>query len=273
MAFDTPQPFEVTRQWFVKWNRLIDAHPDYFLRVDTPADLECAKREKKIGIVLGMQDANHLRTKEDVDLFYGMGQRLTQLTYNLDNRLGHGCKVARDQGLSEYGGEVIARMNEVGMAIDISHCGETTSLEAIEASKKPVLITHSNCKALAPPVARCKSDEVIRAAARKGGVIGITSVRHFVRAKDPVNVEDVLDHFDYAVKLAGVEHVGLGSDMDLNGRDRAGAPRLLYDIEGLNHTKRVYDLTDGLIRRGYTDAQIGLMLGGNFQRALGGIWT
>ena len=119
---------------------------------------------------------------------------------------------------------------------------------------------------------RCKSDEVIRAAARKGGIIGLTSVRHFVKATDPVSIEDVLDHFDYAVKLVGVEHVGLGSDTDLAGRDRTRSSHLLYDIAGLNNTQRVYELTEGLIRRGYTDGQIRLMLGANFQRALGDIW-
>jgi membrane dipeptidase len=272
VAFDTAHPYEVTRSWFDKWNRLIAYHPGYFVRIDSTNDLQRAKRERKIGIILGMQDANHLRTKDDVDTFYAMGQRLAQLTYNSQNRLGDGCKVGSDRGLSVYGQEVVARMNAVGMAIDISHCGERTSLDAIAASAKPVLITHSNCRALAPPVARCKSDAVIRAAARKGGVIGMTSVRHFVRSTDPVTIEDVLDHFDHAVKLVGIEHVGLGSDTDLTGRDPAGS-RPLYDIAGLNHTQRVYDLTAGLVRRGYTDTQIRLLLGGNFQRALSGIWT
>ena len=157
-------------------------------------------------------------------------------------------------------------MNDLGMAIDVSHCGEKTTLDAIAASSKPVLITHSNCKALARGVARCKTDEAIVAAARKGGVIGLTGVRHFVRAKDPVTIEDALDHFDHAVKIAGIEHVGLGSDTDLDGRGPAA------DITGLNHANRIFELTEGLIGRGYTDEHIGLILGGNFQRALEQIW-
>jgi membrane dipeptidase len=147
------------------------------------------------------------------------------------------------------------------MAIDVSHCGQRTSLDAIAASKKPVLITHSNCRALAAGVARCKPDEVIRAAARGGGVLGITSVRQFVRARGQATIEDVLDHFDHAVNLVGVEHVGLGSDFDLDAHPA-------YDIPGLNNFSRVYELTEGLLRRGYTDAHLALMLGGNFQRAL-----
>ena len=266
VAFETGQAHEVTRAWFEKWNRLIAWHPDYFLRVAGPNDLARAKQEGRVGIILGMQDANHLRSVDDVDEFYQMGQRLTQLTYNSENRLGDGCKATRDRGLTGFGAEVVARMNSTGMAIDVSHCGQRTSLDAISSSKKPVLITHSNCRALAPGTARCKPDEVIRAAARGGGVLGITAVRHFVRDRDPVTVEDVLDHFDHAVKLVGVEHVGLGSDFDLDAHPA-------YDVPGLNNVNRIYELTEGLLRRGYTRAHLALMLGGNFQRALQEIWA
>jgi membrane dipeptidase len=106
---------------------------------------------------------------------------------------------------------------------------------------------------------------VIRAAARGGGVLGITSVRQFVCGGTPVTIENVLDHFDHAVKLVGVEHVGLGSDFDLDAHPS-------YDIPGLNHADRIYELTEGLLRRGHTDAHVSLMLGGNFQRALRQIW-
>jgi len=266
VAFETNRSPEITRDWFEKWNRLIGAHPEYFVRVDRPSDLARAKREEKIGIILGMQDANHLRNLDDLDAFYRMGQRLTQLTYNSQNAVGSGCKAANEGGLTLFGRQVVARMNEIGMAIDVSHCGPRTTLDAIEASMKPVLITHSNCRAIAPGVARCKTDEAIRAAARKGGVIGLTSVRHFVRTTDPVTIEDALDHFDHAMKLVGVEHIGIGSDFDLD-------PHPTYDIPGLNNAGRIYNLTEGLIGRGYTNRQIELILGGNFQRALDEIWS
>ncbi|HVW11894.1 MAG TPA: membrane dipeptidase [Bryobacteraceae bacterium] len=256
--------YEITKAWFEKWNRFVGWHSNYFLRVRTAADPETAQSEGKIGIVLGMQDANHLRSVSDLDEFYAMGQRLTQLTYNSVNRLGSGCKVAHDGGLSAYGAEIVARMNAIGMAIDVSHCGERTSLDAIAASAKPVLITHSNCRAIAPGVARCKSDEVLRAAARKGGVLGVTSVRQFVGGP-PVSIEHVLDHFDHAVRAVGIDHVGLGSDFDLDAHPT-------YDTPGLNNPERVYALAEGLIRRKYTDEQIRLILGGNFQRALNQIW-
>jgi membrane dipeptidase len=266
VAFEQGSGYDVTRAWFAKWNQFIEWHPDYFVRVDCLSDLARVRHENKIGIILGMQDANHLRSVDDVEEFYGLGQRLTQLTYNSGNRLGDGCKVSSDKGLTTFGADVIARMNSIGMAIDISHCGQRTSLDIIAASKKPVLITHSNCRRLAPGVARCKPDEVIRAAARTGGVLGITSVRQFVRSAGPATIEDVLNHFDHAVKLAGIEHVGLGSDFDLDAHPA-------YDIPGLNNAHRIYQLSDGLLRRGYGDAQVSMMLGGNFGRALGQIWS
>ncbi|HKD07837.1 MAG TPA: membrane dipeptidase [Bryobacteraceae bacterium] len=270
VAFDGADTYALTRSWFDKWNGFIAAHPDYFIRVLDADDLARARSQKKIGIILGMQDANHIRSVEDVDCFHAVGQRLTQLTYNSVNRLGSGCMAACDRGLTGFGADVIARMNAAGMAVDISHCGERTSLDAIEASKKPVLITHSNCRALAN-TARCKSDDVIAAAARKGGVIGLTGVRHFVHAGDPVTIENALDHFDRAVSIGGIDHVGVGSDVDLDGRDRGGPLR--YDIPGLDRANRIFALTDGLIRRGYTDDHIALILGGNFRRALKEIWS
>jgi membrane dipeptidase len=271
VAFDGADTYERTKDWFGRWNRFIDAHPGYFVRVLGADDLKRARSERKIGVILGMQDANHIRTVEDIDRFYAAGQRLTQLTYNSVNRLGSGCMAARDTGLTGFGAEVVTRMNDIGMAVDVSHSGERTSLDAIEASKKPVLITHSNCRELAN-APRCKSDDVIVAAARKGGVIGLTGVRHFVHAGDPVTIENALDHFDRAVRIAGIEHVGVGSDLDLDGRDRRGGP-LRYDIPGLDRVNRMFALTEGLIRRRYTDDQIALILGGNFRRALKEIWS
>ncbi len=267
VAFEGGQAYDITREWFVKWNRLIDQHPQWFLRVDCAEDLTRAKRGNRIGIILGMQDANHLRSLDDLDAFYAMGQRLTQMTYNSSNRLGAGCMVAGDRGLTKFGEAVVGKMNDIGMAIDVSHCGERTTLDTIAASTRPVLITHSNCKALARGVPRCKTDEAIVAATNKGGVIGLTGVRHFVKAADPVTIEDALDHFDHAVKIAGIEHVGLGSDFDLDGR----GPKA--DIAGLNRADRVFELTEGLVRRGYSDENIRMMLGGNFERALRGIWS
>jgi membrane dipeptidase len=254
------------------WNELIAAHPDRFLRVDCPADFGQAKSSGRLGIVIGQQNSRHFRTVNDVDRFYALGQRVSQLTYD-DNALGGGSTDPRDVGLTSFGAQIIDRMNTLGMAVDISHCSDHTTLDALHASRKPLLVTHSNCRALAPSVARCKTDQAIRLLACNGGVMGITMVRCFVRASGPATIEDVLDHIDHVVKLVGVEHVGIGSDVDLEGRDSAIYPRKHFDLDGIDYSQKIFDLTDGLLRRKYSPANIELILGGNFQRALRSIWT
>ena len=253
------------------WDAFIDAHPDYFIRVCGPADVSRAKAEGKLGIIVGQQNSNHFRTVDDVDSFYKLGQRVSQLTYH-DNALGGGSTDPGERGLTTYGERVLARMNQLGMAVDISHCGDRTTLDVIEASTKPVLVTHSNCRALVPYSARCKTDAAIRRLAAKGGVMGVTMERLFVGTGSMVTIENVLGHIDHIVKLVGVEHVGLGTDVDLDGRDGALAPRKKNDLDGLEYSRKIFQLTEGLIRRKYSAADIALILGGNFQRVLTDIW-
>jgi membrane dipeptidase len=262
-----------------RWKRLIAAQSSYFTLIAGQADLAQAKAAGKIGILLGQQNSEHFRIIDDVDHFHALGQRVSLLSYGT-NRLGGGCNDSHDPGLSEFGAQVIARMNKVGMAIDVAHCGDRTTLDAFAASRKPVLITHSNCRALVPARTRCKTDEAIRKMAATGGVMGISMIRRFVSRSGPTNVESVLDHIDRVVRLAGVEHVGVGSDVDLEGRSHLSATMLRRqhilgnaDLDGLNYPKKVFDLTEGLVRRGYSDRDIALILGGNFQRVLHGIWT
>jgi membrane dipeptidase len=253
-------------------NAFIAEHPGEFLRVDASADLERAKTLGQIGILIGQQNSKHFRTLDDVDSFYRLGQRVSQLTY-VRNQLGGGSSDPYDIGLTPFGAQVVDRMNAIGMAVDISHCGDRTTLDAIEASKKPVLITHSNCRALVPTSPRCKTDEAIRRTAAKGGVIGITMVRYFVHSGATATIEDVLDHVDHVAQLVGVEHVGLGSDVDLDGRDVHGNPVRKNDLDGIDYVRKVFDLTEGLVRRRYSPANIQLILGGNFERALRQIWS
>lgn len=265
---NTPRPFETIRDWAISWNAFIGRYPDSFLRVDRPEDFARAKSGGKAGIILGLQNSDHFRTVADVAFFYGLGQRVSQLTYNGRNSIGSGCAVERDPGLTEYGARVVEEMNRIGMAVDISHTGDQTSLDAIALSKKPVLITHSNCRALNPRHPRCKPDDIIRAMAARGGVMGITAIRSFV-GRERATIQDVLDHFDHVAKIAGIEHVGVGSDNDVDG----GRPPRRLDIAGLDGPRRIFNLTEGLVRRGYADRDIRLILGGNFQRALAEIWT
>jgi membrane dipeptidase len=248
------------------WNAFINAHPSLFLRVESVSGFERAKSTGKIGILIGQQNSRHFRTASDVDQFYKLGQRVSQLTYRA-NRIGGGSTEPRDTGLTAYGAEIVERMNRVGMAIDISHCGDRTTLDAIAASRKPTLVTHSNCRALNPYVARCKTDEAIGRMAAKGGVLGVTMVRVFVRNGGAVTINDVLNHIDHVAKLAGIEHAGVGSDVDLDGRGRK------LDLDGIDYAKKIFDLTEGLFRRNYSSRDIELVLGGNFERALGQAWV
>ena len=256
----------------IGWNAFISAHEEQFQRIERVAHFRQAKALGKIGILIGQQNSAHFRTVEDVDRFYYLGQRVSQLTYS-GNKIGGGSSDARDYGLSRYGVQIVERMNEVGMAVDISHCGDRTTMNAIEASRKPVLVTHSNCRALVPGSARCKTDEAITHMAAKGGVMGVTMVRSFVRAAGQVTIAHVLDHVDHLTKLVGVEHIGIGSDVDLDGRDIRVHPKRRFDLDGMDYAKKIYDLTEGLVSRNYSSRNIELILGGNFERALTDAWT
>ncbi len=275
-------------EFFAFWNGFIANHDEHFMRIDSPNDFDRVKKSGKLGVILGLQNSDQFRKLDDVDFFRGLGQRVSQLTYNSRNFIGNGSTERTDEGISDFGAAIIERMNKVGMAVDVSHCGDQTTLDAFDISKKPVLITHSNVRALVNGHPRCKTDEAIKKVGKAGSVMGITGVRMFVKADEPTTIEDALNHFDYVRKLIGAEHLGVGSDIDLYGYDampaednkrlRAGYKgsygfREKIDIEGLNHPKRMFDLTEGLIRRKYSDADIQGILGGNFARVLKQIWT
>lgn len=267
-----PDPHAAAQRWLRGWNNLLTHAPCFLRRIDTFSDLVRAPRRGRIGVLLGFQNSNHFRTLEDVEHFYRLGQRVSQLTYNGRNRLGSGNAVS-DRGLTDIGARVVAEMNRLGMTVDVSHCGPRTTMDALRSSRKPVLVTHANSKALAPHSSRNKSDREIRLLAATGGVMGITLVRGFVGRGAP-SIEDVLDHFDHVARLVGIEHVGLGTDVAQDALDpETGGPLPYYSIRGIDLAKRVFQLTDGLLRRGYTDRHIELVLGGNFQRALGEIWS
>ena len=269
-------------------NGIIAHHSHRLFRVAEAADLDRAQRGERVGVIFGIQNADHFETVDDVDLFFGLGQRISQLTYNDRNRIGTGATDRRDGGLSDFGVAIIERMNRLGMAVDVSHCGDRTSLEAFEASQKPVLVTHSTVRALAAGHVRCKPDEVIDAVGRAGSVFGVTGVRMFVKADEPTTIEHVLDHFDYVRDRIGPEHLGIGSDIDLYGYDAMPQTALAQlrgaytkgkynfrdrlDITGLDHPLRVFDLTEGLLARGWSKADVVGVLGGNFRRVLTEIW-
>jgi membrane dipeptidase len=266
---------------------LAGRQPDLFTQVRKAADLDRAKSERRIGMIMGFQNASPFSAPADVVFFHELGLRCAQLTYNNQNLIGSGSTDRVDGGVSTFGEGIIRAMNQAGMLVDVSHCGDRTTLDGIALSAGPIAVTHSNCRALNEHP-RNKTDEAIRALAAKGGVMGITGVRNFVRNREPTNVGHIVDHIEHVARLAGIEHVGIGSDADLNGYDdmppdqyrqlkaayaASYAFRDRIDTDGFDHPRKIYDLTEELIRRRHNDADIALILGGNFRRLLGAVWT
>jgi membrane dipeptidase len=244
-----------------RWNGFLAGYSDWFTRIDDTADFARVKTQRKVGIMLTFQDSTHFRTPDDVRTFFGLGQRISQLTYNFNNRIGSGFLEERDGGLSVFGLSIMERMQQVGMAVDVSHCGDQTTLDALHAAKKPVVFTHATARGLVPGHLRCKTDEAIVGMAKSGGVMGIAMIRFMVRDSEPVTIEHVLDHVDYVARLAGLEHVAIGSDLDVVGnpnavngggfdpRTQPNFTRYHYhedpdgaiNIRALNHSRRVFD--------------------------------
>lgn len=281
-------------QWAAQWNGFIASRGEWFRRVDTVDDLRRTAADGRVGIILTTQDAGHFRNANDVDTFYRLGQRVAQLTYNTQNRLGAGFLEHRDGGLTVFGHEILKRMETVGMAVDLSHCADQTTMDAIDAASKPPIFTHATARGILPDCRRCKTDDSIRALAAKGGVVGIAMIRFMVRPEPPVTVEHVVDHVEHIIKIAGAEHVGIGSDLDMAGLANA-VPRSgpiaptsqpnfdRYNayfaedggahVDGLNHHRRTFDLVEAMVRRRHSDATIRALLGGNFIRAMAANWT
>ncbi len=281
-----PEAYADTLKYMAAWNGFVGRNSHVFTLVDQAEDLDRAKADGKAAVIMGVQNADHFRTPADVNMFYQLGMRCAQLTYNSQNFIGSGSTDRVDGGVSDYGVQIIEAMNTSGMLIDVSHCGDRTTLDAIELSPRPIAITHSNCRTLNTHP-RVKTDEAIQKLAAKGGVMGITGVRMFVRDREPTTIEHMVDHIDHVAKLVGIEHVGIGSDADLNGYDDMPAEqnkmlrgsykssyafREKLDTDGFDHPRKTYDLAEVLIKRGYTDAHIKLVLGGNFRRLLGATW-
>lgn len=266
-----------------EWQNRFREHPDKLLPVVKAADIERAKREGKLGVTLGFQNATCAgRRVENLDTLYHLGARCIQLTYNSRNLLGDGCTERTNAGLSDFGVAVVERMNELGILVDLSHCGQQTASDAIEMSKKPPAFTHTMCKALHNHP-RAKSDEQIRAISAKGGMTGLVTLGYFVSPTPEANVDDYLDHIDHAVKVGGLDHVGLASDYQIRGieasatRENWYVPRLTsfkpsYNvrwppwIDELDKPDRFRVVTRGLRKRGYRTTDIEKLLGFNWVR-------
>jgi membrane dipeptidase len=287
-ALSGPVPFtyENAVKDLAKWTYMFDALKDIFVKVVRAEDVRIAKKEGKFAVLLNFQNITHICNELDnLDFFYYAGIRQIQLTYNTRNFVGDGCTERTDAGLSNFGLEVVDRMNKLGILIDLSHCGHKTVMDAIKASDDPVVFTHINCHALCKH-ARCKTDEEIIAVAEKGGYIGLTIVPFFVSEKENPTFDDFLDHVHHVAELVGVDHLGIGTD----DTGQADVPRQLLDLQtsllstigfrpehrarfgvstrGFEHYVDWPNFTRGLVSRGYSDQEIQKILGENFLKVL-----
>ncbi len=272
---------------------LVEQHPDVFLIVRQHSDIARAKRENKIGIMPGFQYSAFLEEKpERIETFRQLGVRIMQLTYNNRSIFGDGCLEPGNAGLSKAGIAAVKKMNEIGVAVDLSHSGYRTTADGIAQSAKPVLISHAGCAAVfAHP--RNKPDEILKALADRGGYFGVYLMPYVVASPTVPTREHVLDHVVHAINVCGSDHVGIGSDgniqktvltpeqkaafdQDIARRKKlgSGAPgedRYPYvpDLNGPDHMEII---ATELARRGQPTPVIEKVLGANFQRIIGEIW-
>ena len=286
--------FEGSVRNIALWHGEADRYPELLSIVRRHSDIAAAKERKTLGLMLGFQNTDMIdRDISRLDMFHRLGIRIIQLTYNDRNFVGDGCLEQANAGLSQFGREVVARMNALGIAVDLSHCGTQTTADGIAASAKPPLITHSGCREVYRHP-RSKEDRELKAMADKGGVVGIYFMPFIGPGPGAPTIEMLMRQIDHAVKICGVDHVGIGSDLSttpieetpeylreakafVDGRARRGisAPdetRPLF-IPELNHPRRIEGVVRGLRQRKYSTDVIEKIIGGNFHRVFKEIWT
>lgn len=270
---------------------LLEQFPDIALLVERDGDFDRAKREGKLGIVLGFQGGTPLgRNVHLVRVFHRLGVRIIQLTYNDGNALAPGCLEPSDGGLTSIGIQAVQEMNRIGMLIDLSHVGRRASLQAIELSTAPTIFSHSNPSALQPNP-RNISDEQIRACAAKGGVVGLATFSAFVgdtrNGRHP-GLDEYLRQMDHAINLTGPDHVAIGTDIFLDPTHgvwwRAVTGRLYpevsqgmtyetHNIAGFMHQSDFASVAEAMLRHGYSETTIRKILGENWLRVYRQAWA
>ncbi len=269
-----------------QWNRWFREHDDLILKALTTADIRAAKEQKKTAVVLGFQNTFAFEDRlEFVEIFKSAGVGVAQITYNTQNLAGSGCYESTDSGLSDFGHEVVAEMNRVGMLCDLSHVGSETSRDVIEASSKPVAYTHCLPAGLKQHP-RNKSDEELRFIANHGGFVGVTMFTPFLRRGAESTVDDYIEAINYVIDIAGEDQVGIGTDFTQGygepffrwiTRDK-GYARPLTEFgeikfpEGFSSIGEFPNLTPAMERAGWTESRIRKILGLNWLRLLDEVW-
>ena len=272
--------------------RLSDiAHQDFIVRGETLDDIRRAKANGQIAFIASLEAATAIENEVDrLDILYGLGIRSSGIAYSEANTLGSGLREGRDGGLTEFGRQAVRRMNKLGIAIDISHSGDQTSLDTIETSEKPIFITHAGARALWN-TKRMKPDEVIKACAEKGGVIGIEAAPHTTLTKTHPrhSIEGYMEHFEYCADLVGIEHVAFGPDTlfgDHVGLHHyyakhlsIGAARgqVQFDevefVDGIENPAEAFpNIVRWMVKHDYSDDDVAKSIGGNVMRVLEEAW-
>lgn len=263
----------------------IAAHPDLLAKALDSGEVAAAASRGVIALIYYTQNATPIGDDIDnVERLRDLGVRIVQLTYNSRNLLGDGCLERTNAGLSNFGLEVVERLEDLRMLVDVSHCGEATTLDGIRHARKPVAITHSGCKEVFDHP-RAKSDGVLRHLADRGGVIGIYQINPYLGPRERNTLDAYMAHIDHAIQVAGVEHVGIGSDREYKTiPDTAEERQKLADelsrlrpitaaevqwpffLSELNHPRRMETIRDALLQRGKSASDVEKLMGGNFQR-------
>lgn len=268
------------------------AHQDMVIRAETIDDLYRAKREGKIAFVTSLEAATQIENEIDrVDVLYGLGVRCMGIAYSEANALGAGLREENDSGLTQFGRQVVRRMNKLGITIDVSHCGDQTALDVINESTKPIFTTHVGARAIWN-TRRLKPDHILKACAEKGGVIGIEAAPHttITEKHRRHNIESVMEHFEYTANLVGIDHVAFGLDTlfgDHVGLHKALSSQLSITqshsgpsfehveyVEGLENPKEAYpNVVRWLVNKGYSREDIKKVMGENIIRVLKETWV
>jgi membrane dipeptidase len=288
------EPFEYTVRTIGVWDAILRRHAVDLVKVYTVADIAAAEKSGKIGVIYGFQNAAMMGADAArAGIFADLGVRVIQLTYNPANQIGHGCMSADDTGLSAFGHEVVESLNANRIMVDLSHSGPQTCLDAAHASKAPISINHTGCRALTD-LPRNKSDKELRLVASRGGFVGIYFMP-FLTSDGHPSADDVAAHIDHAVNLCGEDHVGIGTDGSATAIDdlgaygaylakqvedrrksglgatgeRADSYPFVVDLRGVDQFRKLSRL---LKDRGYSQTRVDKILGLNFLRFARDVW-
>ena len=287
--------FEKIVRDVARWERMIDDHPDTFARVRTAADIDAAQAAGNTGLIYGLQDGVAFEDDPDrLTALHQLGIRVVQPTYNRRNLLGDGCMEPADAGLSRNGKAVVEQLDELGITLDLSHCGRQTAADALAVSGRPASFTHTGCFALAEHP-RHRTDSEIRAASDSGGITGIYVMPYLARGRQPT-AADVIAHLEHAINVAGEDHVAIGTDGTISPavltdeyreqfremtreRKELGIAAPFETEEGylfandLNTPRRFETLADLLLDRGHGEARVEKILGANLRRLFEETWA